>query len=181
MCRGGERWNTSDGASGSEVSNCCAARPSKRYRTRPFALFHALLYLGYLLDITSICRPRLRHPCGQSFQAPRLRCAFSFPQLSVIIGSSFPFRNRSAPLAQLDRASGYEPEGREFESLRAHHFPSNRALHPGYPCKPIHPPIEAPTMAMKIWLTGDLLSLVSQKIPATATTTSQVMADRSRL
>src|SRR5579863_1677796 len=28
---------------------------------------------------------------------------------------------RSAPLAQLDRASGYEPEGREFESLRAHH------------------------------------------------------------
>jgi hypothetical protein len=28
---------------------------------------------------------------------------------------------QSAPLAQLDRASGYEPEGREFESLRAHH------------------------------------------------------------
>ena len=27
-----------------------------------------------------------------------------------------------APLAQLDRASGYEPEGREFESLRAHHY-----------------------------------------------------------
>jgi hypothetical protein len=25
----------------------------------------------------------------------------------------------SAPVAQLDRASGYEPEGREFESLRA--------------------------------------------------------------
>ena len=31
-----------------------------------------------------------------------------------------------APLAQLDRASGYEPEGREFESLRAHH--STQAL-----------------------------------------------------
>src|SRR5713226_1269046 len=28
---------------------------------------------------------------------------------------------RIAPLAQLDRASGYEPEGREFESLRARH------------------------------------------------------------
>ena len=27
-----------------------------------------------------------------------------------------------APVAQLDRASGYEPEGREFESLRAHNF-----------------------------------------------------------
>jgi hypothetical protein len=26
-----------------------------------------------------------------------------------------------APLAQLDRAFGYEPKGREFESLRAHH------------------------------------------------------------
>ena len=29
--------------------------------------------------------------------------------------------SKSAPLAQLDRASGYEPEGREFESLRARH------------------------------------------------------------
>jgi hypothetical protein len=25
------------------------------------------------------------------------------------------------PVAQLDRANGYEPLGREFESLRAHH------------------------------------------------------------
>jgi hypothetical protein len=33
------------------------------------------------------------------------------------------FVNHSAPVAQLDRASGYEPEGREFESPRAHHFP----------------------------------------------------------
>ncbi len=33
----------------------------------------------------------------------------------------------SAPLAQLDRASGYEPEGREFESLRAHHFLNKNA------------------------------------------------------
>jgi hypothetical protein len=27
-----------------------------------------------------------------------------------------------APVAQLDRASGFEPEGREFKSLRARHF-----------------------------------------------------------
>ena len=27
-----------------------------------------------------------------------------------------------APVAQLDRASGYEPEGREFDSLRARHI-----------------------------------------------------------
>jgi hypothetical protein len=40
----------------------------------------------------------------------------------AIIEAALPFPTRSAPLAQLDRASGYEPEGREFESLRAHHF-----------------------------------------------------------
>ena len=28
---------------------------------------------------------------------------------------------KCAPVAQLDRASGYEPEGRMFESCRAHH------------------------------------------------------------
>jgi hypothetical protein len=32
----------------------------------------------------------------------------------------FGFAN--APVAQLDRAPGYEPGGREFESLRAHQF-----------------------------------------------------------
>lgn len=30
--------------------------------------------------------------------------------------------NFSAPVAQLDRVSGYEPEGRGFESCLAHHF-----------------------------------------------------------
>ena len=39
-----------------------------------------------------------------------------------IIKNGFILPPLSAPLAQLDRASGYEPEGREFESLRAHHF-----------------------------------------------------------
>src|SRR5438128_62000 len=32
---------------------------------------------------------------------------------------SLPLRH--APLAQVDRASGYEPEGQRFESSRAHH------------------------------------------------------------
>jgi hypothetical protein len=52
----------------------------------------------------------------------RYKLPFSRNGTSAIIGHSFfhsPHRN--APLAQLDRASGYEPEGREFESLRAHH------------------------------------------------------------
>ncbi len=39
--------------------------------------------------------------------------------------------NAQAPVAQLDRASGYEPEGREFESLRAHHPRSVRTGHIG--------------------------------------------------
>jgi hypothetical protein len=37
-----------------------------------------------------------------------------------------------APVAQLDRASDYESEGRTFESFRARHFPNkNRYLEPG--------------------------------------------------
>ena len=35
------------------------------------------------------------------------------------------FISVTAPVAQLDRASGFEPEGREFESLRAHHYTGN--------------------------------------------------------
>src|SRR5579864_7482851 len=35
-----------------------------------------------------------------------------------------PHLHFCAPVAQLDRASGYEPEGREFDSLRARHFNS---------------------------------------------------------
>src|SRR5579859_411719 len=31
------------------------------------------------------------------------------------------YNGHRAPVAQLDRASGYEPEGRMFESCRAHH------------------------------------------------------------
>ena len=33
-----------------------------------------------------------------------------------------------APLAQLDRASGYGPEGREFESLRAYQRPERESV-----------------------------------------------------
>ena len=37
--------------------------------------------------------------------------------------AGFPYvGGRRALVAQLDRATGYEPVGREFESLRAHHF-----------------------------------------------------------
>src|SRR5437867_2322456 len=32
--------------------------------------------------------------------------------------------NSRAPVAQLDRASGFEPAGRRFNSCRAHHLPT---------------------------------------------------------
>lgn len=49
-------------------------------------------------------------PYEQPFGTLLLTCG-------ILINSSI------APLAQLDRAFGYEPKGREFESLRARHFP----------------------------------------------------------
>ena len=60
------------------------------------------------------------------FTVCRIVCpprAFIFikARVSAIIEISAD-RFRNAPVAQLDRASGYEPEGREFESLRAHHL-----------------------------------------------------------
>ena len=39
-----------------------------------------------------------------------------------------------APLAQLDRASGYGPEGQEFESLRACHYNPLEAFLGGVVC-----------------------------------------------
>ena len=37
-------------------------------------------------------------------------------------------KTRYAPLAQLDRASGYEPGGRRFESCRAHQILPHQSL-----------------------------------------------------
>ena len=42
------------------------------------------------------------------------------PIVDILEAVLLSFRG-CAPVAQLDRASGYEPEGRGFESLRAHH------------------------------------------------------------
>ena len=39
-------------------------------------------------------------------------------------------RLSTAPVAQLDRVLGYEPSGREFESLRACHWRDNRVYSP---------------------------------------------------
>src|SRR4051794_25465577 len=47
-----------------------------------------------------------------------------FPHCGKVAGWVVKCRGsflQCAPVAQLDRASGYEPEGRMFESCRAHH------------------------------------------------------------
>ena len=49
----------------------------------------------------------------------------------------FSQRYQYAPVAQLDRVRGYEPRGREFESLRARH--KNNHLQP---FEKFHPPTE---------------------------------------
>jgi hypothetical protein len=39
--------------------------------------------------------------------------------ISDICSNCLNYNRLKAPVAQLDRACGYEPQGREFESLRA--------------------------------------------------------------
>src|SRR5210317_2528000 len=59
-------------------------------------------------------RSRRRERGREAAAARRARSgATSNPSLSASLKTS------NAPVAQLDRVSGYEPEGREFESLRA--------------------------------------------------------------
>ena len=45
-----------------------------------------------------------------------------WPELRRTAGTATVEISAVAPVAQLDRASGYEPEGRQFESVRAHHI-----------------------------------------------------------
>ena len=42
--------------------------------------------------------------------------------MAQAIPNQFNYNRPQAPVAQLDRACGYEPQGREFESLRARHL-----------------------------------------------------------
>ncbi len=67
--------------------------------------------------------------CGPDRRAQSTPAISRSTKVSVIIFSPHDTFLYLAPVAQLDRASGYEPEGREFESLRAHHtFPLGRQV-----------------------------------------------------
>ena len=43
-------------------------------------------------------------------------------EIFKMLESWLDLESNIAPVAQLDRVSGYEPEGRRFESSRAHHI-----------------------------------------------------------
>ena len=81
--------------------------------------------------------PERRRFCPNFNQRTENRCRGSpapdAKRFSGVLSSDIilAFTHHLAPLAQLDRASGYEPEGREFESLRARHsFPALAAIRP---------------------------------------------------
>jgi hypothetical protein len=64
----------------------------------------------------------LAFPCCLSVQ---LLCALSTAACLLYratFGKLKELQLQCAPVAQLDRATGYEPVGRAFESLRAHHL-----------------------------------------------------------
>ena len=57
-----------------------------------------------------------------------------FSEAKVVVVAEVVQNNRpvkDAPVAQLDRASAYEAEGREFESPRAHHSTRVQTGHMG--------------------------------------------------
>ena len=68
-------------------------------------------------------------PYWHSFCVPSAPCAggllgcahFTTIGRARAVGRFLVQSAAAAPVAQLDRASGFEPEGREFESLRARH------------------------------------------------------------
>src|SRR5215471_12699488 len=78
-------------------------------------------YISFLVCkvIATSAAPGIRRPGSSSrpVLTASLLSTLKKRGLSAILGVVLIW---SAPVAQLDRASGYEPEGREFESLRAH-------------------------------------------------------------
>ena len=76
----------------------------------------------------SLDPPRALFVSARASRRGRAVSKSAYPRFSVSTESknalrASPARVLVAPLAQLDRASGYEPGGRRFESCRAHHPP----------------------------------------------------------
>ena len=66
---------------------------------------------------------------GAAFAQKMIFCAKVFDRTGRLLYIAF----HNALVAQLDRATGYEPVGQEFESLRAHHKKRKRSAVTGWP------------------------------------------------
>ena len=65
--------------------------------------------------------PNCKHTAQKLALPPNLKKVKNFFEKTLDIwGNGWYYNTRSAPVAQLDRVSDYESEGREFESLPAH-------------------------------------------------------------
>ena len=89
----------------------------------------------HLLDILGRCQsgrlgpPAKRLTVLKPFMGSNpILPALTLMKLAKLPKSGYVCEATDAPLAQRIRASGYEPEGREFESLRARHFALNHPL-----------------------------------------------------
>ena len=68
--------------------------------------------------------PNCKHTAQKSALPPNLKKVKTFFEKTLdILRNEWYYNACSAPVAQLDRVSDYESEGREFESLPAHHAP----------------------------------------------------------
>ena len=99
------------------------------------------------------CAPR-RRPARKAGQACTWTEVCLSPK-SLFLQEFWPasrLRSKAdAPVAQLDRASGYEPEGREFESLRARQFKAT-LMRGFFICAPRNSRLLfAPSSILRIW------------------------------
>ena len=88
-----------------------------------FAVLNDPFCLCSVADVNR-CREALARPSKRAAACFRLAIQIASIEASAEGRASLTvgILLTAAPVAQLDRASGYEPEGQQFESVRAHHF-----------------------------------------------------------
>ena len=118
-----------DGAAGSVVldrTRTEALRKGRRSCEATYCNCSALARSARALLRTARAPRPSRASGGFLQKVPRIRYPFRSPLHTQTGLSIIPLL--SAPVAQLDRVSGYEPEGRGFESCLAHHFIAKRTV-----------------------------------------------------
>jgi hypothetical protein len=103
------------------------------FEVSPSDPYHLLLIMKDFCRSSKheVCGPFASRPIGKAHSAAPAHAGAGFPARNVRAtqyGRMRALRQSGAPVAQLDRVLGYEPRGREFESLRARHFLQNSGL-----------------------------------------------------